>query len=127
MLKHNTIPQLIDLAIGDTLSQTLEILWNCLQTERGYSIAFTLSTESHISALKLTFESLITKCHRQRDKQLRNELVIILTKIVELNPEALVLYRVTGLQDLIVSTLSREELGTADIILAQTTLVYLYK
>jgi hypothetical protein len=49
----------------------------------------------------------------QQEKQLRNEIVIVLIRMLELYPSAAVLYRVLGLQDSISMYLTYFELGHA--------------
>jgi hypothetical protein len=65
-LKEDSYPTIMQLAHEDSLSLVIEVIWNSLESERGYSVASLLSCKNHILLLKNAFESVVFKCHRQR-------------------------------------------------------------
>ena len=101
----------------------IENVWNALESERGYTVAADLACDEIFHVLKQTFELLTLKGHRQQDKQMRNELVIIMTFIVQLYPASLQLFREAELQDCVTLFLTHAELNIQEQMLQNFVLV----
>ena len=68
---------------------TIEILWNLLGSTQKKPVAQILVTNQSLSVLKILFEHFCINGHRQTDKQLRNEILILCNEIASLSPESL--------------------------------------
>lgn len=116
-----------------TLSVAVEILWNCLEHSqesmscgspaasrtdlirkaRKSNAAFALSTWDGVSALRDTVEALLIGGFRNKDKQLRNEAVIVASQLAS-NSRSHPLFRSTGMLQLLLRYATAIETGLAD-------------
>lgn len=87
-------------------SVVIEILWNCLDSERCFSVASILAQGNELTKINEFFERITTKGSKQAEKQLRNEIVILFAKIVELYPESNEQFQFTGTQETILKFLT---------------------
>jgi hypothetical protein len=76
-----------------------------------------------LTILKAAFEYLTLNSTKQAEKQLRNELVVIFTKIANLYPEALELFMELDIQDRATLFLTHSELEIQDDMLLKYCLV----
>lgn len=68
---------------------TIEILWNMLTSNQRLVVAQNLGSYQSLSVLKILFEHFCINGHRQTDKQLRNEIMILCNEILSINPDSL--------------------------------------
>eukprot|EP00903_Cladosiphon_okamuranus_P014329 g13307.t1 len=116
-----------------TLSITVEVMWNCLEHSqnamdydhpadcrtslirkaRKSNAAFALSSWSGVSALKDIVEALLIGGFRNKDKELRNEAVIVASQLSS-NGRSHSLFRKTGMLLLLLRYATAVETGLAD-------------
>lgn len=116
-----------------TLSTAVEVMWNCLehsqnemvngapaacrtsliQKARKTNAAFVLSTWDSVSALRDTIESLLVEGFRNKDKELRNEAIIVASQLVS-NARSHSLFRITGMLLLLLRYATAIETGLGD-------------
>ena len=116
-----------------TLSITLEMLWNCLEhgqnemsrgppadsrtslvrKARKSNAAFALSSWDGVSALRDTVEALLIGGFRNKDKELRNEAVVVASHLAN-NGRSHPLFRTTGMLLLLLRYSTAIETGLAD-------------
>lgn len=119
-----------------TLSLAVEVMWNCLEHSheamtlgppaesrtglirkaRKRNAAFALSTREGVSALRDTIEALLVGGFRNKDKELRNEAVIVASQLAG-NGRSHALFRVTGLLQLLLRCATVVETGLGDGVL----------
>lgn len=115
------------------LSVAVEVLWNCLEhsqesmsygspaasrTElvrkaRKSNAAFALSTWDGVSALRDTLEALLVGGFRKKEKELRNEAVIV-ASLLSSNGRSHSIFRSTGMLQLLLRYATAVETGLAD-------------
>jgi hypothetical protein len=78
---------------------TIEILWNLLTSSHNKEIAEILGTVESLSVLKILFEHFSINGNRQTDKQLRNEILIIINEIANSHPAYVSKFHEVGLVD----------------------------
>lgn len=116
-----------------TLSITVEVMWNCLEHSqnamhsgpaaksrtslvrkaRKSNAAFALSSWNGVSALRDTVETLLIGGFRNKDKELRNEAVIVASQLLT-NGRSHPLFRSTGMLLLLLRYATAIETGLAD-------------
>ncbi|CAN0515751.1 unnamed protein product, partial [Ectocarpus sp. 12 AP-2014] len=116
-----------------TLSITVEVMWNCLEHSqnamdsgpaaksrtslvrkaRKSNAAFALSSWNGVSALRDTVETLLLGGFRNKDKELRNEAVIVASQLLT-NGRSHPLFRSTGMLLLSLRYATAIETGLAD-------------
>ncbi|CAB1100739.1 unnamed protein product [Ectocarpus sp. CCAP 1310/34] len=116
-----------------TLSITVEVMWNCLEHSqnamdsgpaaksrtslirkaRKSNAAFALSSWNGVSALRDTVETLLLGGFRNKDKELRNEAVIVASQLLT-NGRSHPLFRSTGMLLLLLRYATAIETGLAD-------------
>lgn len=115
------------------LSVVVEVLWNCLEYSqnamkldppadsrtslvrkaRKSNAAFALSTWDGVSALRGTVETLLEGGFRNKDKELRNEAVIVASLLAG-NGRSHPIFRLTGMLQLLLRYATAIETGLAD-------------
>ncbi|KAJ3039751.1 hypothetical protein HDV00_011878 [Rhizophlyctis rosea] len=78
------------------ISIVIEIMWNCLEREEQSNASSILSSEESLSRLRSIFHRLSVNSHRQIERQLRNELLIVCISIGVHEPKSLRLFAATG-------------------------------
>ncbi|KAJ3057523.1 hypothetical protein HK097_004045 [Rhizophlyctis rosea] len=98
------------------ISIVIETLWNCLEREEQSKASSILSSEDSLSRLRSIFHRLSVNSHRQIERQLRNELLIVCISIGVHEPESLRLFAGTGFLEefWIVYTQADFGVGSAD-------------
>ncbi|CAF1002747.1 unnamed protein product [Rotaria sordida] len=93
MLIHDCINRLVS-RINDTdptgehLFRTVELLWNLLEYGPDEQICDQLNSRVTISLLKEAFFGQVTQSHGQYHRQLRNDILVVCSLILNINPNA---------------------------------------
>ncbi|KAL2913810.1 hypothetical protein HK105_206689 [Polyrhizophydium stewartii] len=101
----------------------IEVLWNLLSSQSAAKdVAQALSTSGHLRVLKELFDDLALNGHRQANKQLRNEILIVLTHVVHHSAASLPLFLEVDLLDSVSLFLTHPELNTVQEVAAPIVL-----
>ncbi|CAF2057881.1 unnamed protein product [Rotaria magnacalcarata] len=93
MLTHDCVNRLITKMndpdpSGELLFRTIELLWNLLENGDDEQVADQLNSRVTIGLLKEAFLGQVTQSHSQYHRQLRNDILVVLSLILNANPNA---------------------------------------
>ncbi|KAI8913594.1 armadillo-type protein [Gorgonomyces haynaldii] len=94
----------------------IEIIWNGLEGNQANQVAQIMTQESALQPMKRIFDRLTLHGHKQIEKQMRNEMVLIFTTMVQVYPESAVFLLEQEVQDSATLFLTHSELNIQDDI-----------
>ncbi len=105
---------------------TIEILWNLLISSHSKEIAEILGTNESLSVLKILFEHFSINGNRQTDKQLRNEILIMINEIANIHTDHISKFLEIGFVESISLFMVHIELEIDHPDIARIVLVFIF-
>ena len=107
----------------DFVFYLIETFWNILESPASNEAAQRLGSAECLSVMKEVFDDLALNGHRQNSKQLRNELLVVFIRVVELFPESAPVFLQSNLLDSVSLFLTHPELDMSSMGLENFVLV----
>ena len=104
----------------------MEIIWNVLDDKVGKEAALFFGGKDQLTALCNALQSSSRQCYRQVDKQKRNDLLLMCTRVLEYDPSAIANLGKLGLLDFIFELLTMQEFKSDMLTSDPLLMVFLF-